>query len=77
MKNFADGFDLGRVCLVLGIILMAWGACREPMMPTRTATEVPSQVEMEGIAPVVVALDDEMEENVPVIALHGEKKRGH
>lgn len=69
MKNFADGFGLGRVCLVLGIILMAWGACREPTMP--------SQVEMEEIAPVSVALDDEVEENVPVIAQHGEKKRGH
>jgi len=73
MMNFADGFGLGRVCFVLGIVLMVWGACREPMMPTRPATVV---VPAQGRAPVatVVEDEDEMEEELPVLVKHEEGK---
>ncbi len=74
MMNFADGFGWGRVCLVLGIVLMVWGACREPMMPTRPAVVAPVRVH----APVatVVEDEDEMEQELPVLVRHQEEKAG-
>lgn len=71
IMNFADGFGWGRVCLVLGIVLMVWGACREPMMPTRPAVVVPLRV------PAPAADDeDEVEGELPVLVKHEEEKAG-
>ena len=78
--NFADGFGLGRVCLVLGTILMIWGACREPMMPTR-----PQPVMMPPNEPIAASvpgralspsLDDGEKEHVPVIVRRDGGKTG-
>lgn len=73
MMNFADGFGFGRVCLVLGVVLMVWGACREPMMPTRTDVVVSEPLDVEVSVPLP-ADDDAVEEIVPVIARHEEAK---
>ena len=73
MMNFADGFGLGRVCLVLGVVLMVWGACREPMMPTRAAV-VSRHADVPSPAAHSPGDEDEIEENVLVIARHEEGK---
>jgi hypothetical protein len=78
MTNFADGFGYGWLCLVLGSILMVWGACREPMMPTRPGVVSAQPMDVEESVPEFSPDDvDAMEEHVPVIARHekGKAKR--
>ncbi|WP_035605180.1 hypothetical protein [Haloferula sp. BvORR071] len=70
--HFAQDTWSGRICLLLGLVLLVWGACREPMLPTRQAVVV-APASLEKVAEEVV-VNDEDREPLLVIARHDKGK---